>query len=65
MPASFTHGFAFDPSYDYSLDELLNVGAPLAQGICVVTGGCIIGGAWQHCICNCTLRRSMFHDFRE
>ncbi len=30
MPASFTHGFAFDPSYDYSLDELLNVGAPLA-----------------------------------
>lgn len=60
MPASFTHGFAFDPSYDYSLDELLNVDAPLAQGICVV-----IGGAWQRCICNCTLRRSMFHDFRE
>ncbi|OQX03917.1 MAG: deacetylase [Thiothrix lacustris] len=30
MPARFTHGFAFDPGYGYSLDDFLAVGAPLA-----------------------------------
>jgi Acetyl esterase (deacetylase) len=30
MPASFTHGFAFDPSYGYSLDDFLAIDAPLA-----------------------------------